>query len=452
MTKKSKKTGHKGKGRERVCRVSYTLNSTQPVTSTIIGDQPLFYMNYEGAFEDDSFGGEDVFLDDAMDADVFDARPYSAGGLEDFSDFSGESAFSSELRMEEFLFEGSAICRPVHADVRGEPIGNSLADLEDILSSSRFAAALFNTARLDGITLAHGMHVENAFYDSVAGKIFIHPRLDRAEAALCIVRELRMIWQISHGGHMNPLRFHPDHAILVNRAQQADLAVAMVRAAWEFQLSGERSPWERLEMSSMSDLVRVFAREAFLDFRTLNNGTACAGAFEAWFLSERCRRFDKALIQNMLADYRGTVFGSDQTSRTVSAEIIAALGTMPFGKNYLVAHARTILTDPVFTEVRDRANANFLWFIKFEKSFRDAEQELQQGEGPSGPAVRPDRFSTLTWNGSHEQERKNNVISLPQRTCGETAENVLPSRRGKSSGGAQIIDLPRRPGKGGVHL
>lgn len=180
-------------------------------------------------------------------------------GLEDLSDFAGESAFSSELRMEEFLFEGSAICRPVHADVRGGPIGNSLADLEDILSSSRFAAALFNTARLDGITLAHGMHVENAFYDSVAGKIFIHPGLTGAEAALCIVRELRAIWQISHGGHMNPLRFHPDHAILVNRAQQA-MAVAMVRAAWEFQLSSERSPWERLEMSSMSDLVRVFAR------------------------------------------------------------------------------------------------------------------------------------------------------------------------------------------------
>jgi hypothetical protein len=452
MAKKTtRKTNRTGKGRGRVCRVSYTLNNTQPVTSTIIGDQPLFYLNYEDSFEDEVFGGSDVFSEDDFADRAYEASSYGMSS-DLYPDSRAETVFSSEVRMEEFLFESAAICRPVHTDVRGEPIGTRLEDLERLVSSSRFAAALYNTARIDGITLAQATHVENAFYDSVAGKIFIHPRLDRAEAALCIVRELRRVWQIAHGGHLNPLRFHPDHAILVNRAQQADLAVAMVRAAWEFQLSGERAAWERLEMSSMSDLVRVFAREAFLDFRTLNNGQACAAAFESWFLSERCRRFDKALIQNMLADYQGTVFGSDQTSRTVSAEIIAALGTMPFGKNYLLAHARTILTDPVFTEVRDRANANFLWFIKFEKSFRDAEQELQQGEGPSGPAIRPDRFPTLTWNGSHEQERKSNVIALPQRASGNKTGSVLPSRRRPSSGGAQIIDLPRRPGEGGIHF
>lgn len=447
MAKKhTQKSDRTGKGQGRVCRVAYTLNNSQPVTSTIIGDQPLFYMNYDDGLENEIFSPE-AFMEESLTGDSYDLSSYDLPE-ESYT----ETTFSSEVRMEEFLFEGAAICRPAHTDVCGRPIGNRLEDLETLVCASRFAAALYNTARLDGITVEQATHVESAFYDSVAGKIFIHPRLDRAEAALCVVRELRRVWQIAHGGHINPLRFHPDHAILVNRAQQADLAVAMVRAAWEFQLSGQRAPWERLEMSSMSDLVRVFAREAFLDFRTLNNGQACAAAFETWFLSERCRRFDKALIQNMLADYQGTVFGSDQTSRTVSAEIIAALGTMPFGKNYLQGHARTILTDPVFTEVRDRANANFLWFIKFEKSFRDAEQELQQGEGPTGPAIRPDRFPTLTLNGAHEPQRKSNVIALPQRTLRSKGGSLLPSRRRPSSGGAQIIDLPRRPGEGGVHF
>lgn len=32
-------------------RVSYTINNTQPVRCTIIGDEPLFYLTYEEALE-----------------------------------------------------------------------------------------------------------------------------------------------------------------------------------------------------------------------------------------------------------------------------------------------------------------------------------------------------------------------------------------------------------------
>ncbi|HRQ61581.1 MAG TPA: hypothetical protein PLO23_08755, partial [Alphaproteobacteria bacterium] len=126
-----------------------------------------------------------------------------------------------------------------------------------------------------------------------------------------------------------------------------------------------------------------FAREAFLDFRTINNGVACAAVFESWFLSERCQIQDKRLIQQMLADHQGYVFDLDKVSKGLTPEIIAALGSLPFGKNYLAVHAGTILSDPIFTDVRDRSNANFLWFIKFERSFRETEQVLQTSEGPA---------------------------------------------------------------------
>ena len=37
----------------RTCRVAYTINNTQPVISTIIGDQPLFYMDFDYSYEDE---------------------------------------------------------------------------------------------------------------------------------------------------------------------------------------------------------------------------------------------------------------------------------------------------------------------------------------------------------------------------------------------------------------
>ena len=67
--------------------------------------------------------------------------------------------------------------------------------------------------------------------------------------------------------------------------------------------------------------------------------------------------------------------------------MITAMGEQPFGKNYLSQYARAIIEDPVFTEVRDRSNANFLWFIKFERSFRETEQALQSGEELNGSDV-----------------------------------------------------------------
>ena len=156
----------------------------------------------------------------------------------------------------------------------------------------------------------------------------------------------------------------------------ADLMAGMVRIAWELQLAGEKDVWARIENSPLADLGRAFAREAFLDFRTVNNGIANCAVFEAWFLSDRCQHEDRRLIQQMLADYQGYVFDAEQSSKAVTAELIVALGSMPFGKNYLAPYINTIVSDALFTEVRDRSNANFLWFIKFERSFQEKELQM----------------------------------------------------------------------------
>ena len=199
----------------------------------------------------------------------------------------------------------------------------------------------------------------------------------------------------------------------------------MVRVAWELQLSGIKDAWERVENSSLSDLGRTFAREAYVDFRTLNNGDAASAVFETWFLSDRCRAADKEIIQKMLADYQGLVFEADQIGKSVGMDLISALGSVPFGKNYLAPYAQMIMNDPIFTDVRDRSNANFLWFIKFEKSFRESEQELQIEESNQKPS---DRFG-------------NSIINQGKDAQYETAEIVdLPVHREKRSKERQKLE------------
>ncbi|MCC6597187.1 MAG: hypothetical protein IT559_00110 [Alphaproteobacteria bacterium] len=358
------KTGQKSKP---ACRVAYTLNNVQPVICTIIGDQPLFYMDFDVDYID-----ENAAFDASEEAILKNEINALKNSIKDIEDITYPSARPSHEKMEEFLSDSDEITQ-----FRKKSKECAIEDLKTILAQSRLAAAYMDFAAQHGVEMHYSRLVEMASYDREAGAIFINPDNNMADQLLLAAQKLRHHWQHRQGALINPLMFHPDNAILVNRAQVADLAVSMVRIAWELQLSGERRAWQRIEESSMADLGRAFAREAFLDFRTINNGEASASVFESWFLSERCRAQDKTLISQMLADHRGYVFDLKTAGQAVTPVLIAALGAMPFGKNYLAEHAATIMGDPIFTDVRDRSNANFLWFIKFERSFRETERELQ---------------------------------------------------------------------------
>ena len=366
-------TGLNQAAKKPVCRVAYTINNTQPVICTIIGDQPLFYMDFDYAYEDE----EDMTFD-AADLGILESEINSLKNeIETIEKLSEGFARDSEEKIKDFLADLSYVTQ--NTDEKNH---TELKTLKDSLRESRLATAYMACADEHKVEIKYSAQIETAHYDREAGLIFINPNLDFADQQLLAVQELRRHWQHRQGALIHPLMFHPDNAVLVNRAQVADLAVSMIRVAWELQLSGEKAAWERIENSSMADLGRAFAREAFLDFRTINNGQAAAAVFEAWFLSERCRHQDKILINQMLADYKGYVFDLEEAEKNITPTLIAALGEMPFGKNYLAEHAVTIMEDAIFTDVRDRSNANFLWFIKFERSFRETEQELQTSEGP----------------------------------------------------------------------
>ncbi len=412
--------------RQPVCHVAYTLNNAQPVRSTIIGEQPLFYMDFEGALDDEC----DDFLFEALEESIENLKEK----VNSYDRFSLEFSQPADVRMQEFLADSALACSTGET---ADP-ACTMDEIREELSHSRFAASLMEFSEEHKVEMIFSTQVETAIYERTSGRIVINPNLDISSAILLTVRELRRVWQHKNGVLLNPLTFYPDHAILVNRAQIADLTVSMIRTAWELQLSGEKDIWSRIENSPMADLGRVFAREAYMDFRTINNGVAAAATFETWFLSERCRRQDKILIQQMLTDYQGYVFSSEQTSLSVSAELIGKLGSMPFGKNYLAAYAQTIMTDPVFTDVRDRSNANFLWFIKFEKSFRETEQELQQESGHQGYDDRHGFSGNLSKDCNYDEAAT--IIAFPRgRECTDRQET-------DNETDAEIIFFPRWSG------
>lgn len=412
------------------CRIAYTLNNTQPVRCSIIGDQPLFFMDFEGDLEEEFAEGGDPFGINAIEEGVAALKnrilAIEAGEAGPNANHyaSIEASEAIQIRTADFIDEAARMMMPA-ATSAAQDYSFRLKALEKTLRASRLAGEFLDHARAHGITLQFDAQAENAFYDRNGKTIYLNPLRDEQSLVLLCLRELRRVWQHKNGALLHPLTFHPDQAILVNRTQRADLCVAVIRCAWEMQLSGIKEPWERLENSSLSDLTRAFAREAYLDFRTLNNGLAASAVFEAWFLSDRCRHEDRALIQQMLSDYQGYVFDNEQVSRSVGSDLLMALGSMPFGKNYLSPFVGSIMADPLFAEVRDRSNANFLWFIKFERSFREAEQELQTSSTIQNHADQRGTTKQKELDGDHEQEPT--VITLPGMASRDISQPKLPA-------------------------
>ncbi|MCB1532221.1 MAG: hypothetical protein KDJ35_05060 [Alphaproteobacteria bacterium] len=432
----------KNTAKERICRVSYTLNNEQPVISTIIGDQPLFYMDYEVDYEDDDMAF------DAAEVKILEAELENLHKeIKSLERFSQEFTFLPEERLEIFTKDKDTL-------TGAKPSSNEdVVALKDILGQSRLAAAYIENADAHNVEIAFSGQVRDAYYDRKAGKILINNNLEFVDQILLAARELRRQWQHRQGALIHPLMFHPDNAVLINRMQNADLVTSMIRVAWELQLSGYKNAWERIEKSSLADLGRAFAREAFLDFRTINNGQAAAAVVESWFLSERCRAEDKKLIQNMLADYQGYVFDQDEAEKSITPALISALGEMPFGKNYLSGHVETLMNDPIFTDVRDRSNANFLWFIKFERSFRETEQELQTSPEHTADGVRQAAFlKENQGNSNGTSEASGEIVQLytqPRSEKSEPGKGLarLSRRKDDSQKSADIIYLRRWSGE-----
>ncbi len=393
------------------CRFAYTLGSSQPVRCSWISDQPLFYADYQDISDDDVYLMDDEVMD-SLERDIADLRDKTNAYDKIAREFAEPENHVASL----FAADAAFISKSYKSTK------SNLSACLDLLHQSRLASQFISFSQLHGISIKESSHVVDASYDRNTNSVLVRADLDMPTKILLMVRELRRMWQHRNGSGLHPLSVHPDYAVLINRSQQADLLVSMIRVGWELQLSGYKDAWTRIENSTLYDLGRAFAREAIADFRSINNGTAARATFESWFLSERCRKADRTLIQQMLADYQGYVFSDNiETSRLITLDLTKALGKMPFGTNYLEAVSTQIINDPVFTEVRDRSNANFLWFIKFERSFTEVETSVALHE-----TLKPETAE---------------IISFPKRKATKSKDG---SKNAFMEEPADIIDM-RRP-------
>lgn len=407
--------------------MAYTLNNTQPVICTLVADQPYFYMDEEVAPEDDILGLEMI---ENFEKEIADIKKK----IDAYDRMAKQYEAAPDARLTDFRSQAVEMTENAHITFKTE--SHTVDAVLENISESRMGKTLLEFAQDNHVYVIESPHEECARYDSEKSIIYINPKIALPELTLLCVRELRRHWQHRKGVMIHPLTFHPDHAVLVNRAQQADLSMAMIRSAWEMQLAGAKDPWAYVEQSHLSDLGRAYAREANADFRSINSGKASYAVFESWFMSERCRHQDKKLIQQMLADHNGYVFDQLETSKNISIELISALGEQPFGKNYLSPFARTIVEDPVFAEVRDRSNANFLWFVKFERSMRETEQGLQIGSelfGASAPSSDPFFAGDPDYDKPFH-DKPSTVVQLNARANGGADTNIIHVQFGKGKG------------------
>ncbi|MDD9901550.1 MAG: hypothetical protein OXT65_11260 [Alphaproteobacteria bacterium] len=265
------------------------------------------------------------------------------------------------------------VCIPEGDNASVTPIG----ELMDLLYECRSGASLIDSVATHGLDVFYDRQVPVAqFYPRPDKSIItLNPMRPRGDLLNLLIRELRRCWQYHHGALVNPLSYAPDEAVLLNRAQTADTLMMAVRIAWELKLAGENEAWNWLAGSPAADIGKAYELRAQTDFRTLNNGEAARAAYDMFFEGTGVRIHDKRIIHQMLLDEGGYMRAAG-AGPDVTSEIFMKLGELPHGRNYFLTQRGRSPVDQAYYTVKDRSNANFLWFIKFERSFHEKEREI----------------------------------------------------------------------------
>lgn len=271
-------------------------------------------------------------------------------------------------------------------DVISEPFERYQADLDasqlvDFLKDSQTATQLLFKEQ-DG--MQGKLRAEVYFDDQTMisqyypdkNLIALNPDRPLAELACVLIKELRRAWQAESGTLYNPLKFTPDEAILLNRAQQADALMMSIRVAWELKLLGQNDMWNFMIGAPFADITRTFEIHAQNDFRSLNDGRAGRAAYDKWFEDQRTKIHDKRIIHQMLLEDSTYIEKRAEHLEYLTDQMLFRMGDTPFGSNYMSLKDRPAPSHHDYAEVMDRSNANFLWFVKFERNFQEKENEM----------------------------------------------------------------------------
>ena len=309
-------------------------------------------------------------------ADLFTKKPKTKG----FKNTSrrlrqGKEKHLSHRASLDWRLDQPSICE--YSDATATHI--NLKELKTVILKSRTGKALLQGESAKGLKICYDSQTpQSQFYPREKNSIVaLNPHHPKGNLLNMLTRELRHAWQHHQGALVNPMNFEPDGAVLINRAQQADVLMMSIKVAWELKLVGESEAWDFIAGSPMADVTRVFEIHARKDFRSLNNGEAARAAYDKFFESSRTKMHDKRIIHQMLLDDQGYMKVLEKQPKA-DMTLFKKLGEMPFGRNYLEICDKKPPTDMCYSTIEDRSNANFLWFIKFERSFQEKELELVQ--------------------------------------------------------------------------
>ena len=290
-----------------------------------------------------------------------------------------------EARLEKY-YQSKAHKKALESKVkRLEPLekidGNiNVETLKNILSKSAIGEALIQGNNERSAELVIDDQIFGVSLHKKLGKIGIHHQMTYGEALYLTAKSLRRAWLSLDSDMLYPLSYLPDDAVLMNRILEADCRIFAVWIAWELKLQSETDMWDHIIQSDDATMAVAFAERAKKSFVNLENGEAARASFNAWFTSYNIKPSDHALIQSMLSDEKGYVFTSSEPPLSITHDLLEAIGQIPQGGNYMNGMEEKPLPGTEYGIVRDRSNANFLWFVKFEKSFQETELKMLEEE------------------------------------------------------------------------
>lgn len=365
----------------------------QTAICNAIGDQPLFYL--------DDYTDDDLFLDllpeGMMESMETKLHTYDKA----IKSLSTHKTQSTETQFDQIIKQSR------YSIV-------SIADIVAYGMQSGLFQDYYNNLTEQGLSVISSDITQNTDYDKDLNIITINTNLGLLNGSIALFRMMRTAWHYHQGILINPLVFQPEEAVLINRLFAADLDVMETAFLWDLKLAGCHDAWNIAMGSADYDLHIAYAIEAMSDFRTIKGGLAARATFEKWFISDRCKNHDRDIIQIMLGNHTAYKIEAETTSRHVAQDIIRRLGDQPRGKNYLAALIPNLMTDSLYTDVRDRSNANFLWFVSFERRMSDMEQELQLSDEASQTgftSTKDNVYELPTYDGSNTTEKTENTVA-----------------------------------------
>lgn len=216
-----------------------------------------------------------------------------------------------------------------------------------------------------------------SYYDEIENILILNCTQSSDVILKNIVLLLREAYHQQNNHYIPILSLEAPDAVLYNRCINADKLCILFRVAWELKLSSHNDLYNLLKYSYDENIKHIFKdyeREVQKDFRQLKNGNGFAFILENIFLHDGINEWDTNLIHEMLASNSYFTTKLIDLSRTT----LIKLGKIPQEINYIEPHVYTIMSDPIFTEIRGRSNSNFLWFIRFEQNWLKIENEMKE--------------------------------------------------------------------------